>query len=83
MTKYFWNFLIALDQFLNALTGGDPDETISSRLGKARRGDYGAVYKFATAPLRWFVDLAARVIFGQSDHCAKSIEEDEGRSQVL
>ena len=32
--KYVWNILIAIDQFFNALFGGDPDETISSRAGK-------------------------------------------------
>jgi hypothetical protein len=30
------NVLIALDQFGNALLGGAPDETISSRAGRAR-----------------------------------------------
>ena len=34
MNRYFFNLLIAIDQLLNALMGGDPDETISSRMGK-------------------------------------------------
>jgi hypothetical protein len=33
--KWFWNVLIALDQLVNALAFGDPDETISSRAAKA------------------------------------------------
>ena len=34
LKKYIWNMLIAFDQFVNAIFGGDPDETISSRVGK-------------------------------------------------
>ena len=34
IAKYFLNILISIDQFVNVLFGGDPDETISSRLGR-------------------------------------------------
>ncbi len=33
--KYIWNVLIGLDQFGNTLLGGDPDMTISGRMGRA------------------------------------------------
>lgn len=32
--KYIWNILVALDDLLNAITFGDPQETMSSRMGK-------------------------------------------------
>lgn len=67
MKRYFWNILIAIDQLGNAVAAGDPDETISSRAGKAMREGrvWGCVLcKF----LNWF----------ERDHCAKSIEADEG-----
>jgi hypothetical protein len=32
--KYFWNILVSIDQFVNTLLGGNPDETVSSRMGK-------------------------------------------------
>jgi hypothetical protein len=66
MRAYFWNVLIAIDQFLNAITGGDPDETISSRAGKRRQSHKWACYlcKF----LNWL----------DTNHCKKSIELDEG-----
>jgi hypothetical protein len=35
MKRYLWNLLISLDQFANTVLGGSPDETISSRTGKA------------------------------------------------
>jgi hypothetical protein len=67
MKSYFWNILIAIDQFGNALFAGSPDETISSRAGKAMRE--GKVWGCVLCRfLNWF----------ERDHCAKSIELDEG-----
>lgn len=34
MPKYVWNLLIALDQLGNAIFGGNPDSTISGRIGR-------------------------------------------------
>jgi hypothetical protein len=65
--RYIWNILISFDQLANTILGGDPDETISSRMGKkARKGD-----KFGILICR-FLDLFDK------GHCQKSIEEDEG-----
>lgn len=69
MKRYLVNLLIALDQFGNALFAGDPDETISSRAGKAaRRGR------------RWGCVLCRVLDVFERDHCEKSIEPDRGRS---
>ena len=64
--KYLHNLLIALDQLLNTLLWGNPDETISSRLGKAsRRGNRVA-------------RILCRVIhLFDSNHCYDAIEVDE------
>jgi hypothetical protein len=35
--KWFLNVLIGIDQLGNAIMFGDPDETISSRIGKIKR----------------------------------------------
>jgi hypothetical protein len=68
--RYFWNLLIAIDQFFNvALFNGYPDETISSRLGKH-------VAKHDNCP---FCNLVCKFLnLFQKDHCVKSIEYDEG-----
>jgi hypothetical protein len=67
MKRYIWNFLIAIDQLANAILGGFPDETISSRMGKrARKGD--KLGKIVCKFLNLF----------DKGHCEKSIEEDEG-----
>ena len=69
--KWFWNMLIATDQWFNALLGGDPDETISSRAGKRQK-----TQKWAKI-LCWFLNKI------DSNHCEKSIEEDEGSDTAL
>ena len=78
--KYVWNILIAIDQLFNAALGGDPDETISSRLGKwATTGYYKArdsrLVVWAIA--NWVVNKF------ESNHFEKSIEPDEGKDSVI
>jgi hypothetical protein len=36
MNGYFFNLLVAVDQLVNTVAGGNPDETISLRAAKAR-----------------------------------------------
>lgn len=68
MKRYAFNLLIAMDQLANTIFAGDPDETISSRAGKAaRRGK------------RWGCILCKILHILHTDHCEKSIESDEGR----
>jgi hypothetical protein len=71
--KYIWNILISLDQFLNTLAFGDPDETISSRLGKHLAKHDCPFCNFMCKLLNLF----------QKDHCVKSIEADEGKDASL
>jgi len=72
MKKYFWNLLISIDQLVNTIFGGDPDETISSRIGKHVhwRGDTG-----------WRLWLSKFLDLFERDHTLKSIEEDEGKKE--
>ena len=71
LRRYIWNILIAIDQLFNTIFGGDPDETISSRLGKHRNAN-------------WFTRLLSRFLdLFQSKHVEKSIELDEGKDEVL
>ena len=70
--KWMWNILIALDRFGNAITGGDPEETISSRAGKARNAD-----KF------WGKALCPVLDWVDPDHCATSIDPTEGDDAIF
>lgn len=70
MKRWTVNVLVGFDQLANALFGGDPDETISSRCGK--REDSNRVCKFLC---KWLNKIDER-------HCAKSIESDEGAKSL-
>lgn len=73
LTQYFWNVLVALDQLANTLLGGDPDETMSSRMGKDIKANKCKLCKV----ICYFLGLI------EKDHCNKSIEPDEGSRQVV
>lgn len=70
MGRYFFNILIAIDQLFNVLLLGDPDETISSRMGKYVARGRG----FIPCLICKLLD----VILREKDHCKNSIELDEG-----
>ena len=65
--KYLMNLLILLDLGLNTVLLGDPQETLSSRLGKAASEGNRLAY-YACRCLAWF-DKA---------HCRGSVDKDEG-----
>lgn len=59
---------MSIDQLVNTLLGGYPDETISSRLAKkARKGEKVGI-----------VGCKILDVFDKG-HCEKYIEEDEGK----
>lgn len=79
--RYLKNVLIAIDQLANAIMFGDPDETISSKLGKAMRGNYGIGIKYLLYPFYKLVN-AVFYILGEKNHCENSIEYDEGENDL-
>lgn len=68
--RFVYNILIAIDQLVNVLMLGDPDETISSRAGRV----------FPNSIWRKFID---KLMFWQTNHCHKAIEKDEGKKDIL
>lgn len=69
MRKYIRNVLVAIDQLANAVIGGDPDETISSRCAKGQDKLY---WRLLGVILEWF----------DPGHLARSIEHDEGKDAL-
>lgn len=72
MFRWILNVLIGFDQTANAMIGGNPDETLSSRAGKSailgrRRGIIAEAA----------INLLFAVVAGQRNHCVASIEWDE------
>jgi hypothetical protein len=74
--RYGINCLEGLDNYRSAQSGGDPDESISSRLGKAKLRGSSLTF------LADRVDLVAAEIFGDENHSIKSVERDEGKKKV-
>ena len=68
--KYLVNNLVALDQAVNTFLGGDPDETLSSRIGKNYKGSI--FHKFVNTLFFW-----------QKDHCEESIDPTEGKDAIF
>jgi hypothetical protein len=66
--RYFLNILISIDQLINTILGSDPDETLSSRIGKHYKGT--------------FIEKFVNMIFG-NNHCQKVIEKDEGKDAII
>ena len=77
LKRYIWNVLIAIDQFFNVIFGGDPDETISSRLGKW--------LDYPKTTLRYKIANIICFLLRKLDekHCRRSIEKDEGEDAVI
>lgn len=68
MGNYLKNLCVSVDQFFNALSGGDPDETISSRAAKAMMEGK-----------KWGCVLCPALDYIDPGHCSKNIEYDEGK----
>jgi len=77
--KYFLNVLVGLDQMGNALLGGDPDETISSRLGKLKQKHGGRIpwHRPVSKVVDWGLDRI------DPNHSVDAIETDEGDDAII
>ena len=77
LRRYLWNILLAFDQLFNAILGGDPDETLSSRFGKwlllpKKTWRYKIAY------------LVCRMLhLLDRHHCEESIDPTEGKDAVI
>lgn len=79
ISKYILNILIGVDQLGNIILGGDPDETISSRLGKIKIKHNGNIpWK---RPLSKIIDHGLDKI--DKNHSIESIEYDEGKDAIF
>lgn len=75
-TSYIYNLLVAFDQLGNAIAGGDPDSTISARVGFfANQGEnltkYPRFWKF----LEKIINFAFWPVDG-NNHCKDAYESD-------
>lgn len=72
MMAYIKNVLIALDQLANALIGGWPDESLSSRAWR----------HYANGSRSWPKVLIDAVLFFDKNHCEESYKSEILRRQL-
>ena len=72
--QYFYNLGILVSQAISTLLGGDPDETLSSRTGKAVVGGNWVAINILSPILDF--------IFREPNHALNSIEDDEGKKEI-
>jgi hypothetical protein len=79
VARYVLNNLLALDQTWNVRFGGDPDETISSRLGKLKEMNGGKIprHRIFSRVTAWALDKI------DPGHCEEAIERDEGENALF
>jgi hypothetical protein len=76
--KYWINLLLGIDQFFNVLFGGDPDETMSSRLGKSLDDKSNPwIARTMTKACSWVLNKI------DPNHCRDAIEKDEGKDSLF
>lgn len=72
LRRYVWGFWIWQDQAVNTILGGNPDVTVSSKVGyMAEQGSNTAI------AMAYAIDWLFYIAVGQKNHCAVSIERDE------
>ena len=71
LKKWMFNILVSIDQLANAIAGGDPDETISSRCGKRMKTNKICCW------ICWALDKI------DERHCHKYIDHTEGKDEVF
>lgn len=75
LKRYIINVLIAIDQlFATVFLFQDPDETISSFLGKHRAN---------SKVVNFFARTVDFLFFWERNHTIKSVEWDEGKDDVF
>jgi hypothetical protein len=74
LTDYGFNLSYSVDQLANAFWLGEPDETISSRTGRALKSKR---YKWWVPYFGKLVDFLAYVFAKDKNHVRTSIEQDE------
>lgn len=76
MRQYVLNVARAASQLLNAIAGGDSDETVCARLYRLDRAGHARAHT-----LRPAVDWIALHIFHQVDHCWRAYQSERERSE--
>jgi len=77
--KAGFNMLVSVDQFGNVVLLGDPDETISSRTGRAVLSDGS---RWFVKYVQYFINKMFHVLLGQKNHCESAVEKDIYENEI-
>ena len=69
---YFWNVFVGVDQAINTIFGGTPDETISSRWGRSMNKDH---------PIAEVGGIALDTVWPH--HTSGAIQHDKERAETV
>lgn len=78
--QYGYNILLGLDQFVNTILLGDPDDSFSGRCGRAVASGRA---KWWVIPLQITLDWLFLNLFNEANHCANAIEPEEALEKEL
>lgn len=70
--SYSKNILVAVDQLINAVLKGWPDETLSSRCYRLRRDGV----------MSWPANVIDALFFWEEEHCEASYESEKEHRQL-
>jgi len=70
--QYLYNWALLFDLAINTLLGGDPQESLSSRLGKA-------VYKYDN---KWAYYACRMLSWFDKQHCYGAIDKHSGDNAI-
>jgi len=73
--NWILGILIAIDQLGNAISGGNPDSTISARVGYFSQMDHCS-YKWYWKKLEWIIDYTFYPLDGLN-HCLQAFQADK------
>jgi hypothetical protein len=73
LCAWFLNVLIGLDQLVNTVLAGEPDETLSSRAHRMREKGQPV--------WGWTARAINTLFFWQADHCREAFESEQRRLQ--
>lgn len=72
MKEYFKNILLGIDQLVNTVISGEPDETLSSRAWR----------HYVDGSRKWPKILIDLIFFWDKDHCYNSYLSEINRTQI-
>jgi hypothetical protein len=77
--RYVWGIWIGQDQLVNRTLGGNPDVTVSSKVGylSNKFGKHSNTPSMTARAMEKFIDFGFKKLAGQDNHCDESFEADE------